>query len=116
MRHNKKKEIYMKLTKTKFITVVIASAIIAVGYSTAASADSVNSNTNPQPPRSLLGISTFANVEFQGGGSKQFTYIKEYANGYLAYDNWFKRYVYVVTRSPGGAAFYVVSRNFVYSV
>ncbi|MDY4362598.1 hypothetical protein SM120_02925 [Lactococcus lactis subsp. lactis] len=103
----------MKKFKTKFITLALASAFIAVGYSTAASADSVKSTT----PNSTPTISLRSNVEFQGGGgSKQFTYIKHYANGYLAYDNWFKRYVYVVTRNPAGAAFYVVSKNFVYSV
>ncbi|MDT2947157.1 hypothetical protein ABLU29_06915 [Lactococcus lactis] len=102
----------MKKTKTKFIAFALASAFIAVGYSTAASADSVEATT----PNSTPTISLRSNVEFQGGGSKQFTYIKDYANGYLAYDNWFKRYVYVVTRNPAGAAFYVVSKNFVYSV
>lgn len=102
----------MKKFKTKFITLALASAFIAVGYSTSASADSVKSTT----PNSTPTISLRSNVEFQGGGSKQFTYIKDYANGYLAYDNWFKRYVYVVTRNPAGAAFYVVSKNFVYSV
>lgn len=102
----------MKEFKTKFITLALASAFIAVGYSTAASADSVEATT----PNSTPTISLRSTVEFQGGGSKQFTYIKDYANGYLAYDNWSKRYVYVVTRNPAGVAFYVVSKNFVYSV
>lgn len=53
----------MKKFKTKFITLALASAFIAVGYSTAASADSVKSTT----PNSTPAISLRSNVEFQGG-------------------------------------------------
>ena len=53
----------MKKTKTKFIAFAPASALIAVGYSTAASADSVESTT----PNSTPTISLRSNVEFQGG-------------------------------------------------
>lgn len=53
----------MKKFKTKFITLALASAFIAVGYSTAASADSVKSTT----PNSTPTISLRSNVEFQGG-------------------------------------------------
>ncbi|WEA54422.1 hypothetical protein [Lactococcus lactis] len=61
----------MKKTKTKFIAFALASA------------DSVESTTLNSTPA----ISLRSNVEFQGDGSKQLTYIKDYANGYLAYDN-----------------------------
>lgn len=57
----------MKKFKTKFITLALASAFIAVGYSTAASADSVKSTT----PNSTPTISLRSNVEFQGGGEVQ---------------------------------------------
>lgn len=53
----------MKKFKTKFITLALASAFIAVGYSTTASADSVKSTT----PNSTPTISLRSNVEFQGG-------------------------------------------------
>jgi len=52
----------MKKTKTKFIEFALASAFIAVGYSTAASADSVESTI----PNSTPTISLRSNVEFQG--------------------------------------------------
>lgn len=56
----------MKKTKTKFIAFALASAFIAVGYSTAASADSVEATT----PNSTPTISLRSNVEFQGGRFK----------------------------------------------
>lgn len=53
----------MKKIKTKFIA--LASAVIAVGYSTSASADSVKSTI----PNSTPTISPRSNVEFQGGST-----------------------------------------------
>lgn len=55
----------MKKMKTKSITLALASAFIAVSYSTAASADSIK----PTPPNSTPIISLRSNVEFQGGST-----------------------------------------------
>lgn len=59
----------MKKIKTKFITLALASAFIAVGYSTAASADSVAAATKYPTINPAMIVTTFSNVEFQGGSS-----------------------------------------------
>lgn len=59
----------MKKIKTKFITLALASAFITVGYSTAASADSVAAATKYPTINPAMIVTTFSNVEFQGGSS-----------------------------------------------
>lgn len=59
----------MKKMKIKFITVALASTIIAVGYSAPASADSVAATTKTPDTNPSMIVTTFSNVEFQGGST-----------------------------------------------
>lgn len=54
----------MKKMKIKFITVALASTIIAVGYSAPASADSVATTTKTPDTNPSMIVTTFSNVEF----------------------------------------------------
>ena len=56
----------MKKMKIKFITVALASTIIAVGYSAPASAAATTKTPDTNP--SMI-VTTFSNVEFQGGST-----------------------------------------------
>ncbi|KST82971.1 hypothetical protein LK337_1783 [Lactococcus lactis subsp. lactis] len=61
----------MKKMRIKFITVALASTIIAVGYSApaSASADSVAATTKTPDTNPSMIVTTFSNVEFQGGST-----------------------------------------------
>lgn len=100
----------MNKLKTKFITVALASAIITVGYSASASADSVTTSPWPTNNPALI-ISSFMNVEFEGGGywtnTSHLTYIQNTGSGVLYYDRVNHKYVFSQTRGAMGAAIYV---------
>ena len=102
----------MKKNKTKFIALALASALIAVGYSTAVSADSVTSSDKTAVANPTLTITPRMNVEFQGGGgywtnTSQLTYIQNTGSGVLYYDRVNHKYVFSQTRGAMGAAIYV---------
>ena len=101
----------MRKNKTKFISFALASAVIAVGYSTAASADSVTSSDKATVSNPILTITPRMNVEFQGGGywtnTSHLTYIQNTGSGVLYYDRVNHKYVFSQTRGAMGAAIYV---------
>lgn len=82
--------------------------MIAVGYSTAASATSSDKATVSNP---ILTITPRMNVEFQGGGywtnTSHLTYIQNTGSGVLYYDRVNHKYVFSQTRGAMGAAIYV---------
>lgn len=60
---------FMNKIKTKFLTANLALAIIAVGYLVSASADSASAATKAPATNPTMIVTTFSNVEFQGGSS-----------------------------------------------
>lgn len=101
----------MRKNKTKFIDFALASALMAVGYSTAVSADSVTSSDKATVSNSILTITPCMNVEFQDGGywtnTSHLTYIENTGSGVLYYDRINHKYVFSKTRGAMGAAIYV---------
>lgn len=77
----------MKKIKTKFITLALASAFITVGYSTAASADSVAAATKYPTINPAMIVTTFSNVEFQGGSSLNGWYFWMNSGPYTIFQN-----------------------------
>ncbi|WP_349652046.1 hypothetical protein [Lactococcus lactis] len=75
----------MNKTKTKFITVALASAIIAVCYSD--SADSVAAATKNTATNSAMIVTTFSNDEFQGGSSSNGWYFWINSGSYTSFRN-----------------------------
>lgn len=63
-------EVLYEKIKAKFFTLALASAFIAVNYSTAASADLIK----PTAPNSTPTISLLSNVEFQGRSTVNWWY------------------------------------------
>ena len=61
-------QVLYEKNKTKFIAFALASALMAVGYSTAVSADSVTSSDKAAVSNPILTITLRMNVEFQDGG------------------------------------------------
>jgi phosphate-selective porin len=59
----------MKRIKTKFIAFALASAFIALSYSTVVSADSVTSTVKTTTANPTLTITPRSNVELQGGST-----------------------------------------------
>lgn len=88
----------MKNKKLK-LTIIAAAfgALLFIG-GVSASADTI---AIPSP----TGLTGRSNVSQEGASVAQFVYIEDYSNGYLAYDQWNKRYVYFVTRNPAETVF-----------
>lgn len=101
----------MKKNKNKFIAFALASAVIAVSFSTVASADSVTSSDKATVSNPNLKITPRMNVEFQCGGywtnTSRLTYIQNTGSGVLYYDRVNHKYVFSKTRGAMGAAIYV---------